>query len=102
MLVNNASSWQALWKSSCWMSEPPPVDFSAASVLAAFWGRRLTTGYRIEITNATAFDGNATVLVVRTSPGKCVGAPGHSWPVSLATTEKLREAQFRFDDRDAC
>src|SRR5438094_336188 len=77
-VITDQASWAALWRkhtSETSPTPPPPVvDFQREFVIAAFWGDKPNSCYRLDITSGSV-EGNSTLVVAldsRTLPGTCL------------------------------
>ncbi|MGH9256793.1 MAG: protease complex subunit PrcB family protein [Vicinamibacterales bacterium] len=67
VVVRTVEEWRVLWAAHS-LQPAPPVDFLRSVVVGVFLGSRPTAGFRVEITGATAQDGQAVVRFVEHRP----------------------------------
>jgi hypothetical protein len=96
VVVRTAEEWKALWADHAPGDTPPPIDFSAATVLGVFAGYRSTGGHRVEITSVARAEAglvvtwherrpprDAIVTQVLTFPFHLVSVPRHAGEVTF-------------------
>lgn len=92
-VVAGRAALQDLWNRSCGGGPAPDVDFAQRTVVAYFWGQKATSGYSVELLNATDDGGSVTVRVARDAPGpSCFNAQLITYPADVATIPMTAEA----------
>ncbi len=72
LVITDEKSWAHLWRTVQAIRTPippvPEVDFGRHMVLAAFMGRKPTSGFAIQITEVVARNNEALAFVKETAP----------------------------------
>ena len=90
-VVSSDAEWKAFWTKYCGASPgPPAVDFSRASVVAAFEGQRNTGGFTVRLTKATDTGAGVSIEELRTQPDpNCAVAQHITYPFAIAQAPRI-------------
>jgi|GEM_PF-1619734 len=77
VLINDDATWQSFWDlhAGPWIPQPPrpTVDFGTTTLVAAFAGRRLSSGYSIEVEQVALSVNTLEVSTLERTPGPGCG-----------------------------
>ncbi len=94
VVVNTDAEWDDLWALH-WQGVPsappaPNVDMSTTTLIAAFSGRNLTSGYDMEVTAVQLSVSTLHVTTLKTQPGVGCGTfPSESQPLQIIAIRKV-------------
>jgi PrcB C-terminal len=95
-VIQDANAWAQFW-SQLGMGERPEVDFTRELVIAVASGQQPTGGFSIAVEQASQKQGELTIRVVETSPGRnCVTTSELTQPVEVVAVPQAEPRSWSF------